>query len=143
MSVTSSRIPRRSASPRSLAFRRAPKFLDRLADWLKCARVEMAPSVSSLSTLRQQSGVNEDTNVLRCSRLAHLEFGSKLHDGVSFLPGQAKDLTAGPARQRSEETVENLSPHVNHVEPSRSKLGVLVCLSVPMRTPSITSRSRS
>ena len=62
--------------------------------------------------------------MLRCSRLADLEFGGKLHDGVSFLPGQAKDLTAGPARQRSEETVENLSPYVNHVEPSRSKLGV-------------------
>src|SRR5215467_2643154 len=108
-------MPRRTASPRSSAFRRAPEFLDRFADWLKCARVEMAPTVSSLSALRQQSRVNEDTNVLRYDRLAHLEFGSKLHDGVSFLSSQAKDLATGPARQRSEQTVQNR--YVNHVEP--------------------------
>ena len=94
----------------------------------------MAPTVSSLSAFRQQSRLNEDTNVLRYGRLAHLDFGSKLHDGASFLSSQAKDLAAGPARQRSEQTVENLSAYFNHVEPARSKLGVLLSLPADANT---------
>jgi len=43
------------------------------------ARVETAPTVPPFWGLRQQPGINQDTNVLGYGRLAHLELGGELH----------------------------------------------------------------